>query len=192
MITIAVFLSCFDAEAETPMLWPPDAKNWLVCKDHDAGKDWRQEEKGTTENEMVGWHQRRDGHVFEWTLGVAEGQGGLACCSPWGCKESDMTERLNWTDPLISAASIFRNAYFLSWVSQVMSNNTWSSDLSGLNCLSMSPPTTLLQCENSAYKVSWCKTSEKSTHAKSQTWLLIFPWVMSHKMASHRLLAVVW
>ena len=125
-------------------------------------KDWRQEEKGTTENEMVGWHQGRDGHVFEWTPGVGEGQGGLACYSPWGCQDSDTTGRLNWTDPLISAASIFRNAYFLSWVSQVMNNKTWPSDLSGLNCLSMSPPTTLLQCENSPYKISWCKTSEKT------------------------------
>ena len=86
------------AEAENPMLWPPDAKNWLTGKDPDAGKDWRQEEKGTTEDEMVGWHHWLNGHGFEWTLGVGDGQGGLACCSPWGGKEWDTTERLNWTE----------------------------------------------------------------------------------------------
>ena len=76
---------------------PPDAKSWLIWKDPDAGKDWRQEEKGTTEDEMAGWHHRLDGHEFEWTPGVGDGQGGLACCDSWGCKESDTTERLNWT-----------------------------------------------------------------------------------------------
>ena len=87
-----------DAEAETPIFWPPDVKNWLIGKDPDAGKDWGQEEKGTTEDEMVGWHHRPDGHEFEQALGVGDGQGSLACYSPWGCKESDMTEWLNWTD----------------------------------------------------------------------------------------------
>ena len=84
-----------DAEAETPVLWPPDAKNWLIGKDPDAGEDWRQEEKGTTEDEMVGWHHQLNGHGFGQTLGVGDGQGGLACCGSWGCKESDMTEQLN-------------------------------------------------------------------------------------------------
>ena len=87
-----------NGEAETSILWPPDAKNWLLGKDLDAGKDWRQEEKGTTEDEMVGWHHRLNGHEFEQALGVGDGQGSLACCSPWGCKESDMTERLNWME----------------------------------------------------------------------------------------------
>ena len=82
--------------AEAPILWPPDAKNWLLRKDPDAGNDWRQEEKGTTEDEMVGWHHQLDGHGFEQAPGVGEGHGSLACCSPWGCKESDMTEWLNW------------------------------------------------------------------------------------------------
>ena len=86
-----------DAETEVPILWPPDAKNWLIGKDPDAGKDWRQEEKGMTVDEMVGWHHWLDGHEFEQTLRVVNGQGRLACCSPWGCKELDMTERLNWT-----------------------------------------------------------------------------------------------
>ena len=83
-----------DAEAEAPILWAPDAKNWLR-KDPDAGKDWRREEMGTTEDEMVGWHHRLNGHEFEQAPGVDDGQGSLACCSPWGYKESDMTERLN-------------------------------------------------------------------------------------------------
>ena len=87
-----------DAKAETPVLWPPDSKNWLLGKDPDAGKDRRWEKTGTTEDEMVGWHQWLDGHEFEQVLGVDDGQGNLACCSPWGCKELDTTERLNWTD----------------------------------------------------------------------------------------------
>ena len=85
-------------EAETPILWPPDGKSWLIGKDSDAGKDWRQEEKGTTEDEMAGWHHWLDAHEFGWTLRVGDGQGGLVCCSSWGRKESDMTERLNWTE----------------------------------------------------------------------------------------------
>ena len=84
-----------DAEAETPILWPPDAKNWLTGKDPHAGKDWRQEENGLTEDEMVGWHHWLDGHEFEQAPGDSEGQRSLACCSPWGCEESDTTEWLN-------------------------------------------------------------------------------------------------
>ena len=93
-----IFIGRTDAESEAPILWPPDAKNWLIGKDPDAEKDWRQEEKGTTEDEMVGWHHRLDGHEFEQASGVADGQGSLACCSPWGRKQLDMTEQLNWTD----------------------------------------------------------------------------------------------
>ena len=91
-----VFIGRTDAEAETPILWPPHAKSGLVRKDPDAGRDWGQEEKGTTEDEMAGWHLRLDGHEFEWTPGVCDGQGGLACCNSWGRKESDTTEQLNW------------------------------------------------------------------------------------------------
>ena len=86
-----------DAEAETLVLWPPYAKNWLIWKDPDAGKDWRQKEKGTTEDEMVGWHHWLDGHEFEQAPGVGGGQGSLWCCSPWGHKELDATE-LNKVD----------------------------------------------------------------------------------------------
>ena len=91
-----VFTGRTDVEAETLILWPPDVKSWLTGKDPDAGKDWRQEEKGMTEDEMVGWHHWLNGHEFEQALGVGDGQGSLGCYSPWGCKESDMTERLNW------------------------------------------------------------------------------------------------
>ena len=93
-----VFIGRTDVEAKSPILWPPDAKSWLIWKDPDAGKDWGQEEKGTTEDDMVGWHHWHNGHGFRWTLGVGEGQGGLACCSSWGRKELDTTERLNWTE----------------------------------------------------------------------------------------------
>ena len=87
------------AEAETPILWPLDSKNWLTGKDPNAGKDWRQEEKGTTEDKMVGWHHRLDGLEFEQALGIGDGHRNLARCCPWGRKESDMTEWLNWTQP---------------------------------------------------------------------------------------------
>ena len=93
-----VFIGRTDVEAESPILWPPDVKSWLIWKDPDAGKDWGQEGKGMTEDEMVGWHHPLSGHGFRWTLGVGDGQGGLACCGSWGRKESDTTELLNWTE----------------------------------------------------------------------------------------------
>ena len=87
-----------DAKVESPVLWPPHAKSWLIGKDSDLGRDCRQEEKGTTEDEMAGWHHRPDGREFEWTPGDGDGQGGLVCCDSWGRKESDTTEWLNWTE----------------------------------------------------------------------------------------------
>ena len=93
-----IFIGRTDAEAETPILWPSNTKNWLIGKDPDAGKDWRQEEKGTTEDEMVGWHHQLDGHEFDQALRVGDGQGSLAWYSLWGRKELDMTERLKWTE----------------------------------------------------------------------------------------------
>ena len=102
-----IFIGRTDAKAETPILWPPDVKNWLIGKDPDAGKDWRQEEKGTTEDEMVGWHHQLNRHGFGWTPGVGDGQGGLAGCSPWGCKEWDMTEWLNWAELNFGHTGIF-------------------------------------------------------------------------------------
>ena len=88
------FFGINDAKAETPVLWPPHAKSWLIGKDSDAGTDWAQEEKGTTEDEMAGWHHWLDGHESEWVPGFGDRQGGLACCDSWGHKESDTTERL--------------------------------------------------------------------------------------------------
>ena len=96
--TFILFCGALNAKAETPVLWPLHANSWLTGKDPDAGRDWGQEEKGVTEDEMAGWHHRLDGHEFEWTPRVGDGQGGLACCNSWGRKESDTTERLNWTE----------------------------------------------------------------------------------------------
>ena len=96
-----VFTGRTDVEAETPILWPPDAKSWLIGKDPDAGKDWGQEEKGTTENGMVGWHHQLNVHEFEQALGVGNGRGSVACCSPWGCKESDTIVWLKWTETFV-------------------------------------------------------------------------------------------
>ena len=91
-----VFIGRTDVEAETPILWPPYAKSWVIGEDPDAGRDWGQEEKGTTEDKMVGWHHGLNGHGSGWTPGAGDGQGGLVCYGSWGRKESDTTERLNW------------------------------------------------------------------------------------------------
>ena len=93
-----IFIGRTDAEPETPILWLPDVKTWLAGKDPDAERDWGQEEKGMTEDEMAGWHHRLDGREPEWTLGVGDGQGSLMCCDSWGHKELDTTEQLNWTE----------------------------------------------------------------------------------------------
>ena len=97
-----VYVGRTDVEAEAPVLWPLDAKSWLIGKDLDPGKDWGQEEKGTTEDEMVGWHHRLNGHGFGWTPGVDDRQGGLVCCGSQVHKESDTTEWLNWTDTCVN------------------------------------------------------------------------------------------
>ena len=93
-----MFFGRNDAKAEAPVLWPPHVKSWLIGKDSDAGRACGQEEKGTTEDEMAGWHHQLDGHEFEWTPGVGDGQGGLACCDSWGRKEHDWATKLNWTE----------------------------------------------------------------------------------------------
>ena len=121
-----IFIGRTDVEAEAPVLWLPDAKSWLIGKGLDAGKDWRWEEKGTTEDEMVGWHHWLNGHEFEQTLRVGDGLGGLACCGPWGRKKSDMTEWLNWTD------------YSIEWthyklLSILLGNFEFLSNLANLN-----------------------------------------------------------
>ena len=93
-----IFIGRTDGEVEAPILWPPDTKNWLIRKDPDAGKDWGQEEKGTTEDEMVGWHHPLNGDKFEQAPGIGDGQGSLVCCNPWSHKKLDTTEQLNWTE----------------------------------------------------------------------------------------------
>ena len=103
-----------DAKAETPLLWPPHAKSWLIGKDSDAGRDWWQEEKEMTEDEMAGWHHWLNGCESEWTPGVGDGQGGLACCDSWGRKESDTTERLNWTELKHSVLHLIIPSSFLA------------------------------------------------------------------------------
>ena len=114
-----VFIGRTDVEAETPIPWPPDVKSWLIWKDPDAGKDWGQKEKGITEDEMVGWYHRLNGHGFGWTSGVDFGQGGLACCGSWGLKESDMTEQVNWTElywqEIKNSRSQWREPSLLLW-----------------------------------------------------------------------------
>ena len=96
-----LFIGRTGFEAETPILWPPNVKSWLIFKDFDDGKDWGREEKRTTKDEMFGWHHRLIGHGFGWTLGVRDGQGGLVCCCSWGHKKLDTTEWLNWTEYIL-------------------------------------------------------------------------------------------
>ena len=120
-----IFIGRTDTEAEAPIFWPPDSNNRLIGKDPDAGKDWKEEEKGMTEDEMVGWHHWLNGHEFEQAPRVGDGQGSLACCSRGCCKESDRTEWLKWTEPqslspflaLIVAFSVFVHLYINSmWI----------------------------------------------------------------------------
>ena len=126
-----VFFGRNDAKAETPMLWPPHVNSWLIAKDSDAGRDWGQEEKGTTEDEMAGWHHQLDGHEFEWTPGVGDGQGGLVGCNSWGRKELDTTEGLNWTELNVEVPHLVSGSYKLTFkvtsalgVSLIFSKNT--------------------------------------------------------------------
>ena len=111
-----VFFGRNDAKAETPVLWPPHVKSWFIGKDSDAGRDWGQEEKGMTEDEIAGWHHRLDGCEFEWTMGVGDGQGGLACYNSWGRKELDTTERLNWTERYIFKSLFTIQVDVCSWL----------------------------------------------------------------------------
>ena len=114
-----VFIGRTDFEVETPILWPPDTKSWLIWKEPEAGKDWGQKEKGTTEDEMVGCHHWLNGQGFGWTPGVGDGQGGLVCCGSWGCKESDMTERLNWTESQETQVKIGKGGQLKNTVTEV-------------------------------------------------------------------------
>ena len=114
-----VFIGRTDAKAESPILWPPHVKSWLIGKDSDIGKDWGQKKKGTTEDEMAGWHHWLDGLESEWTPGVDDGQGGLACCDSWGHKESDTTERLNWAE--LKSYKFVYNSILVFW--KIVSSN---------------------------------------------------------------------
>ena len=102
-------------KAEAPVLWLPHAKSWLIGKDSDSGRDWGQAEKGMTEDEMAGWHHWLDGHESEWTLGIGDEQEGLACCDSWGCKESDTTERLIWSDLIHAQLFLFLTMLTITW-----------------------------------------------------------------------------
>ena len=124
-----VFIGRTDAEAETPILWLLHAKSWLIGKDPDAGRHWGQEEKGTTEHEMAGWHHWLEGHEFGWTPGVGDGQGGLACCDSWGRKESDTTEQLNWTELMESGE---RGSQGISRVIEMFYIFYWCFDYLGI------------------------------------------------------------
>ena len=106
-----IFIGRADIEAEALILWSPDVKSWLIWKDPHAGKDWRQEEKGMMDDEMVGWHHRLYGNEFEQAPGVGDGQGSLVCCSPWGRKELDTTEWLNWTELIYVFLSLYIYVY---------------------------------------------------------------------------------
>ena len=112
-----IFIGRTDAEAETPILWLPDMKNWYIGRDPDAGKDWRREEKRATEDEMIGWHYWLDGHEFEQALGVGDVQGSLACYSLWGHKDLDMTEQLNWSELIyLITGSLYLSTNFIQFL----------------------------------------------------------------------------
>ena len=158
-----------DAKAETPVLWPPHAKSWFIGKDSDAGRDWGQEEKGMTEDEMAWWHHWLDGCESEWTPEVGDGQGGLACCDSWGCKESDMTERLNWTE--------------LNWGSAAAVAKSLQSCPTLCNPIDGSPPGSPIPEILQAWTLEWVAISlsnawkwKVKVKSPSHVWLLVTPW----------------
>ena len=176
-----IFIGRTDAEAETPILWPPDVKNWLIWKDSDSGKDWRREEKGTTEDEMVGWHHQLDRHEFEQAPRVGDGQGSLVCCSPWGHKDSDMTEPVNWTELCSIIEFILRdNIKYVSdrLLSAAKLQKTQVKSISTIPGPGRSPgegngnPFQYSCLENSMDGEAWWTTVHGVT--KSQTWLSDF------------------
>jgi len=128
-----VFIGRTDVEVEAPILWPPDAKSWLIWRDTDDGKDWGQEEKGTAEDKMVGCHHQLNGYGFGWNLGVGDGQGGLACCGSWGCK--NRTRLSDWTELISSELSCSHSHLFwgILWFSLLFIQ--WSVGYSEAYCL---------------------------------------------------------
>ena len=139
-----VFIGRTNAEAETAILWPPHGKSWLIGKDPDAGRDWGQEEKGTTEDEMAGWHHRLDEHEFGWTPGVADGLGGMACCNSRGCKESDTTEWLNWTLPSV----LLKILFLVPFPRDAINSTLFSAVICCLDSTQIPPTTSLAYLAN--------------------------------------------
>ena len=164
-----IFIGRNDAEAETPILWPPDAKNWLIGKDPDAGKDWRQKEKGTTKDEMVEWHHLCDGQEFEQALGVGDGQRSLLCCSPWGRKELDMTEQLNWTEILaIFQEQQWSFSYFLYTSIRISHRNNHclqilTEHLPKLFYSAIKSTSEILKCSNCVFSYQEAKIGNSTT-----------------------------
>ena len=159
-----MFIGRTDAEAEIPILWPSDVKNWLIGKDPNAGKEWRQEENGTTKDEMVRGHHQLDGHELEQALGVGDGQGGLACCTLWCHKESETTERVNWTEMIWSIKWKWKSLRYVQlfvtpWTIQSMAfsrSEYWGGNLSllqGIFPAKRSHPG-LLHCRQILYELS--------------------------------------
>ena len=168
----------FKVEAETPKLWPPDEKSWLIWKDPDAGRDWGQEEKGTTEDEMIGWHRQLNEHGFGWTLGVDDGQGDLACCSSWSCRQSDTTERLNWTElTLLHLLKLWIPLTTAFWdccsVAMLCPGlcNCMEYSLPGFSVLQLSPRV----CSNSCPLSRWCHPTISSSFVPFSSCLQSFP-----------------
>ena len=154
-------------------------KSWLIGKDSDAGRDWGQEEKGMTEDEMAGWHHRLDGRGFEWTPGVGDGQGGLACCDSWGRKELDMTERLNWTE---------LNIPLCIYTAAAASAKSLQSCLTLCNPVDSSPPSYHIPGILQARTMEWVAISfsnawkwKVKVKSLSHVWLLVIPWTAAHQ-----------
>ena len=150
-----VFFGRNDAKAETPVLWPPDVKSWLIGKDSDAGRDWVQEEKGTTEDEMSGWHQQLDRLEFEWTPGDGDGQGGLECCDSWGRKKSDTTEWLNWTKSKLF--SCLKSYITIQKVRKELGREVGGAFRMGNTCTLLAD-----SCWSMAKPVQYCKVKNKT------------------------------
>jgi len=169
-------------DAETPILWPPHVKSWLIGKDSDTGRDWGQEEKGTTEYEMAGWHHRIDPREFGWTLGVGDGKGDLACCDSWGHKELDMTELLNWTNAIViftaldftfTSRDIYNCVSFPLWPSHFILSGAIS------NCPPLFSSTILGSFWPGVFIFWWCiflpfHTVCEVLAARIQEWVAIF------------------
>ena len=175
-----IFIWRTDAEAEAPILWPPDAKNWLIWKDPDAGKDWGQEEKGTKEDEMVGWHHRHKGHGFEQTLGDGEGKGSLACCSPWGRKELDMTEWLNNTISLCLSDKVIKHLVELG--SEAQHCYCWGLRPRCYNTEPLAPPLYFQFLAFSQKMASLALGDVQSVSSVAQcVRLFVTPWTAAHQ-----------